>query len=108
MSAGGCIISTMRRDPFILPRTPVNELIEGLREQAVDAASGLEGIPAHEVLEGEAAQTLEEMHAALVRIAEGSPDPAKVATEALSLEAPLRPIGDAEDTIRGLLKPRRT
>lgn len=98
----------MPRDPFALPRTPVDELIEDLREQAVDAASDLEGIPAHEVLEGEAAQALEEMRDALVKIAAGDPDPVKVAADALSLEATLRPIGDPDDTIRGLLKPRRT
>lgn len=97
----------MARDPFILPRTPVDELIDELREQAVDAASDLEGIPAHEVLEGEAAQALEEMRDALAKIAAGDPSPEKTAAEALSLEAPLRPIGDAEDTIRDLLKPRR-
>lgn len=88
-------------------RTPVADLIEDLREQAEEAAADLEGVPPHETLEGEAAQALEEFEAALSRIAEGAVSPQVLAKAALSFATPLAPIGDADDTIRRLLKPRR-
>lgn len=90
-----------------LPRTPVADLIEGLREDAENLSLDLVDIPPHETTEGQAAQALEEFETALRRIAEGAPEPRTIAEDALSLSAPLKPIGDADDTIRGLLKPRR-
>lgn len=97
----------MPDDPFVLPRMTVAEIVEDLRDEAVDLAPDLKDIPAHETVYGQAAQTLEEFEAALTRIAEGAGEPQSIATEALSLSSPLRPIGDAEDTLRRLLKPRR-
>lgn len=97
----------MARDPFQLPRTPLSELIEDLRDGAEDTASDLEGILAQETTEGQAAQSLEEMAEALTQIAAGAPDPKETARKALLFDGPLHPIGDAADTVRKLLKPRR-
>ncbi len=89
-------------------RTPVVELIADLRDDANDLAEDLEGIPPHATAYGQAAQTLEEFDRALTQIAEGAPDPRRVAEDALSLSASLKPAGSADDTIRDLLKPKRT
>ena len=93
-------------DPSI-PRTPLNELVADLRETAEELAGELEDIPAHETTEGEAAQLLEEMADALTRIADGAPDPQRIAAEALALQAPLKPETGPDAIIRGLLKPIR-
>lgn len=93
-------------------RRSVEELVEDLRDEARDIAPDLKGIPAEQTSYGEAAQTLEEFEAALTQIASGVKNSKAVAAEALSLAAPLQPIGDpdddADDPIRDLLKPRRT
>ncbi|KAA0117883.1 hypothetical protein CIW48_27160 [Methylobacterium sp. P1-11] len=89
-------------------RRSVDELVEELRDEAEDLAQDLKGIPAQETVCGEAAQALEEYGAALSQIAAGADDPKAVAAEALALAKPLLPIGDAPDTLRDLLKPRRT
>lgn len=87
----------------------MDELVEELRDEAIDLAQDLKGIPAQETTYGEAAQTLEEFGAALSQIADGAGDPKAVAAEALSLAKPLDAIGDQpDDTLRALLKPRRT
>ncbi len=90
-----------------IDRTPVEELIADLRDDASDLAADLDGIPAHETVYGQAAQTLEEFEHALTEIAQGAPDPRRVAEDALSLSAPLKRPGSAENTIRDLLKPKR-
>ena len=59
------------------------ELIEQLREAAEEIAPELPGIRAEETLEGEAAQTIEEMAEALMRIANGAPRPQDLARAAL-------------------------
>lgn len=94
----------MPRASDTLPRSPVAEQIEGLRDAAEVTALDLEGVPSHETIEGEAAQTLEEFATALTRIADGSPEPAKIAQNALRLDASLKPFGDDEGTVRDLLK----
>lgn len=94
--------------PPNLPRFTVSELTEALRESADDMADDLIGIPAQDTTEGQAAQALEEFEAALTRIADGEPDPQSIARDALALTDPLKPIGNADDTIRNLLKPRRS
>jgi hypothetical protein len=89
-------------------RRSVDELVEELRDEAIDLAPDLNGIPASETVYGEAAQVLEEYGAALAQIAAGADDPKAVAVEALSLAKALKPIRDAGDAIRGLLRPRST
>lgn len=98
----------MAKDPYQMPRTPILDLIEDLRGNAEDLAEDMEDVPAHETTDGEAAQVIEEMHGALVQIADGAVDPQGIARAILDLQAPLHPIGNASDTIRKLLKPRRT
>lgn len=100
----------------VAPRHPdrlsIGELVEDLRDEAVDLAQDLKGIPAEETTYGEAAQVLEELEAALTQIAGGTDDPKAVAAEALSLAAPLKPLAEPnnapDDLIRSLLNPRRT
>lgn len=91
-------------------RRTVDELVEELRDEAIDLAPDLKGIAAQETTYGEAAQTLEEFEAALSQIADGAGDPKAVAAEALSLAKPLQAIADdgPDDPIRSLLSPRRT
>jgi len=89
-------------------RRSADELVAELRDEATDLEPDLRGIPAHETVYGEAAQTLEEYGVALSQIAAGMKDPKAVAAEALSLAKPLLPIGDELDALRDLLKPRRT
>ncbi|BAU93382.1 TMP repeat-containing protein [Methylorubrum populi] len=84
----------------------LDEMVEDLRADAEDIASDLEGIPPEETVTGQAAQTLEEFGAALAQIRDGAAEAVEIARAALALEKPLKPIGGAEDTIRGLLKPR--
>ncbi len=102
----------MPSTPSGLPRFTVSEMVEALRESAEDLAEDLVGIPAQDTTEGQAAQTLGEFETALTRIADGEPDPQAIARDALALNAPLAPIGDAaddaDDVIRKLLKPRRS
>lgn len=74
----------------------------------MDLAPDLNGIPAQETSYGEAAQTLEEFEDALTQIAAGAENPQAVAAEALTLAKPLLPIGEQDDPLRDLLKPRRT
>lgn len=93
--------------PEPLPRTPLNELVADLRETAEDLAGELEGIPAHETSEGEAAQLLEEMADALTRIADGAADPQRIAAETLAMQSPLKPETGHDAIIRGLLNPKR-
>lgn len=100
-----CAMPPASRHP---DRRSADELVEELRDEATDLAPDLKGIPAHETVYGEAAQTLEEFEAALTQIADGADDPKAVATEALSLAKPLKPLGGAVEAIRVLLKPRRT
>lgn len=83
------------------------EMVKDMRDDAEDLAGDLDDIPAEETASGQAAQTLEEFGEALARIRDGVPDPQEVARLALALSEPLKPIGDGEDTIRRLLKPRR-
>lgn len=89
-------------------RRSAEELVEELREEAEDLARDLKGIPAQETVHGEAAQTIEEYGAALSQIAAGIDDPKAIATQALALAKPLRPIGPGADPLRDLLRPRRT
>lgn len=89
-------------------RTPVVDLISDLRDEAEDIAPDLQDGVAHQTTYGEAAQTLEEFSEALTQIADGGDSPRAIAADALSLAKPLKPIGEAADTIRNLLKPRRT
>ena len=91
-------------------RRTVKELVEDLREEAIDLAPDLEGIEAHETVGAEAAQTLEEFEAALSQIAGGADDPKVIAAQALILAAPLAPLSDPDedDPIRRMLKPRRS
>lgn len=98
----------MARAPVPSTRTPILDLIEDLRGNAEDLAEDMDGVPAHETTDGEAAQIIEEMHGALVQIADGATDPQGIARAVLNLQAPLHPIGNASDTVRKLLKPRRT
>lgn len=84
----------------------LDEMVEDLRADAEDIASDLEGIPPEETVTGQAAQTLEEFGAALAQIRDGAAEAAEIARATLALERALKPIGGAEDTIRGLLKPR--
>lgn len=84
----------------------LDEMVEDLRADAEDIASDLEGIPPEETVTGQAAQTLEEFGAALAQIRDGAAEPAEIAGAALALAEPLKPIGGAEETIQGLLKPR--
>lgn len=98
----------MAKAPVPWPRTPILDLIEDLRGNAEDLAEDMPGVPPQETTDGEAAQVIEEMHGALVQIADGAADPQAIARTVLDLQAPLRPIGNASDTIRKLLKPRRT
>lgn len=90
-----------------IPRMTLDELVEGMREDAEDLASDVGGVPPEETTPGQAAQTLEEFGDALARIRDGVPDPQEVARLALALSEPLKPIGDAADTVRKFLKPRR-
>ena len=85
----------------------LDEMVEELRDEAQDLACCLKGIPAEDSISGQAAQTLEEFGAALARIRDGAPDPQDIARRALALAEALTPIGDADDTVRRLLKPRR-
>lgn len=89
-------------------RRSADEIVSELRDEAMDLEPDLKGVPAHETVYGEAAQTLEEYGAALSQIAAGTTDPKAVAAEALSLAKPLLQIGDEPDALRDLLKPRRT
>lgn len=82
-------------------------MVEDMREDAADLAGDLNGIQAEETAPGQAAQTLEEFGEALARIRDGVPNPQEIARLALALSEPLKPIGDADDTVRKLLKPRR-
>ncbi|GJE15650.1 hypothetical protein [Methylobacterium marchantiae] len=84
-----------------------DELIEQLREAAEEIAPELPGIRAEETLEGEAAQTIEELADALRRIAGGAPRPQDLARAALEAKAPLKPIGRPKSTVVKLQKPRR-
>lgn len=79
----------------IPPRYSPAELIAELREAAEEIAPELNGIRPEETLEGESAQTLEEMLDALRRIAGGAPNPQEIARTALDAKAPLRPFGKA-------------
>lgn len=97
----------MPRDPDQIPRMTLDEMVEELRDEAEDLAIELNGIPPEETVPGQVAQTLEEFGEALARIRDGVPDPREVARIALSLSEPLKPIGDADDTVRRLLKPQR-
>ncbi|MBB5762167.1 hypothetical protein HNR01_001787 [Methylorubrum rhodesianum] len=83
------------------------EMVEDLRADAEDLASDLDGVPAEETASGQAAQALEEFGDALARIRDGAPNPQDVARIALALSEPLKPIGNADDAVRELLKPRR-
>jgi hypothetical protein len=91
-------------------RRTVSELVGDLREEAIDLATDLEGIEAHETVGAEAAQALEEFEAALTWIASGVEDPKVIAAQALVLAAPLTPLAssDQDDPIRRMLKPRRS
>lgn len=89
-------------------RRSLAELVEELRDEAGEVARDLTGIPAQETVHGEAAQTLEEYGVALSQIAAGFDDPKAIATQALALAKPLRPIGPGADPLRDLLRPRRT
>ena len=82
-------------------------MVEDMRDDAEDLAGELDGILPEETAPGQAAQTLEEFGEALARIRDGAADPQEVARFALALSNPLKPIGDADDTVRRLLKPRR-
>ena len=82
-------------------------MVEDMRDDAEDLAVELDGILPEETAPGQAAQTLEEFGEALARIRDGAADPQEVARFALALSNPLKPIGDADDTVRRLLKPRR-
>ncbi len=75
------------------PRYAPGEIIEQLREAAEEIAPELHGVRPEETLEGEAAQTLEEMVDALRKIANGAPRPQDLARAALEAKAPLRPFG---------------
>ncbi len=90
-----------------IPRMTLDELVEGLREDAEDLASDIRGVPPEEMTPGQAAQTLEEFGEALARIRDGAPDPQEVARVALALSEPLKSPGDVDDSLRKLLKPRR-
>lgn len=83
------------------------EMVEDMRDDAEDLAIELNGIPPEETVPGQVAQTLEEFGEALARIRDGATDPQEVARFALALSEPLKPVGDASDTFRKLLKPRR-
>lgn len=83
----------------IPPRYSPAELIAELREAAEEIAPELNGIRPEETLEGESAQTLEEMQEALRRIASGAPNPQEIARVALSAKAPLRPFGKPRSTV---------
>lgn len=89
------------------PRYSPAELIEELREAAEEIAPELNGIRAEETMEGEAAQTLEEMVEALTRIANGAPRPQEIARVALEARPPLKPIGRPKSTVVKMQKPRR-
>lgn len=108
----GCYSSRMPSAKRHPDRRSADEIVGELRDEAMDLEPDLKGIPVHETIYGEAAQILEEYGAALSQIAAGANDPKAMAAEALSLAAPLQPIGepddDADDPIRDLLKPRRT
>ncbi len=67
--------SRMPSTPSDLPRFTVAEMAEDLREDAVNVAEDLIGIPPQDTTVGQAAQTLEEFEAALTWIAVGVPDP---------------------------------
>lgn len=97
----------MPRDRYQIPRMSLDEMVEELRDEAEELAADLKGIPAEETISGQAAQTLEEFGAALARIRDGAADPQDTARRALGLAEPLTSIGDADDTVRKLLKPRR-
>lgn len=90
----------------IPPRYSPAELIAELREAAEEIAPELNGIRPEETLEGESAQTLEEMQEALRRIAGGAPNPQEIARAALSAKAPLRPFGKPRGTVVKMPKPR--
>jgi hypothetical protein len=87
-------------------RRTVAELVEELRDEALELAPDLNGISAQETVYGEAAQTLAEFEAALAQIAAGGIEPKAMASEALALAKPLNPLTEATDTIRSLLRPR--
>jgi len=91
-----------------LPRMTVAEILEDLRDDAVDLAEELIGIAAEDTIPGQAAQLIEEMGEALTQIAAGVSDPKAVAQAVLDVQAPLRPSDAPMDTLRGLLKPRST
>lgn len=83
------------------------ELIAELREAAEEIAPELNGIKAEETMEGEAAQTIEEMAEALKRIASGAPRPQEIARAALEARAPLKPFGRPKNTVVKMVRPRR-
>lgn len=93
-----------------IPRHPdrraVDELINELRDEAIELAPDLRGIAAQETVYGEAAQTLEEFGAALTLIAAGLLDPKALAVDALSLAKPLLPLSDEAAPLRDMLKPK--
>lgn len=91
----------------IPPRYSPAELIAELREAAEEIAPELNGIRPEETLEGESAQTLEEMLDALRRIANGAPRPEEIARIALEAKAPLKPFGKPRSTVVNMQKPRR-
>ncbi|MDB5644769.1 hypothetical protein [Methylobacterium sp.] len=91
----------------IPPRYSPAELIAELREAAEEIAPELNGIRPEETLEGESAQTLEEMLDALRRIANGAPRPEEIARIALEAKAPLKPFGKPRSTVVKMQKPRR-
>ncbi len=90
----------------IPPRYSPAELIAELREAAEEIAPELNGIRPEETLEGESAQTLEEMQEALRRIASGAPNPQEIARAALAAKAPLRPFGKPRNTVVKMPRPK--
>ena len=101
----GCHARAMAPSPP--PRYSPAELIEELREAAEEIAPELNGIKAEETMEGEAAQTIEEMLEALMRIANGAPRSQEIARAVLETRAPLKPIGRPKNTVVKMQKPRR-
>jgi hypothetical protein len=91
--------------PTIPPRYAPAELIAELREAAEEIAPELNGIRPEETLEGESAQTLEEMLDALRRIANGAPRPQEIARIALEAKAPLKPFGRPKNTVVKMSRP---
>lgn len=89
-----------------IPRMTIAEIIDELRS-AADETGDIEGIDQNELVESQAAQVIEELQSALLEIADGAEDPKAVARAALAAQAPLKPPGGIEDTIKRLLRPRR-